>query len=302
MKIILSLLSFILLSTSLFAQELNCRVEINTSQVEGTNKSVFETLRGAVSEYVNSNRWSPAQFSANEKIDCSLLLTITSYDESSGKMEGSLQVQSTRPVFNSSYSSTLLNFKDNNVSFTYSEGEPLLFSETNMESQLTQILNFYIYLILAVDFDSFSPHGGDPFFERLETIVHQGQSSGESGWKAFEDTKNRAAVLSSFTDPSTRSIRDLYYNYHLQGLDQMSVSPDKGRKNIDSSLEILRDVYKVAPMSVGLSMFKDAKFDELVNIYSKATAEERMHAYELLSPIFPTEQNRLEKIKQGDNP
>lgn len=218
-------------------------------------------------------------------------------------MEGTLQVQSVRPVYNSSYTSTLINFKDNNISFTYTEGEPLLYSETSMESQLTQILNFYIYLILAVDFDSFSPRGGDPFFERLETIVQQGQSSGESGWKAFEDTRNRAAVLASFTDPSTRAIRDLYYSYHLQGLDQMSVSPDKGRKTIDTSLDILGEVFKVAPMSVGLSMFKDAKLDELVNIYSKAPADEREHAYGLLSAMFPTEQTRLEKIKRGaDNP
>ena len=139
-------------------------------------------------------------------------------------------------------------------------------------------------------------------FERLETIVHQGQSSGETGWKAFEDTKNRAAVLASFTDPSTRIIRDLYYNYHLQGLDQMSVSPDKGRKTIDTSLDVLTEVFKVAPMSVGLSMFRDAKLDELVNIYSKASADERQHAYDVLSPIYPTDQDRLDKIKRGDNP
>ena len=301
MKYFLSLF-FFLTVTLLHAQELNCRVEVNTSQLEGTNKSIFENLQTAINEYVNNTRWSPAQFSPNEKIECTLLFTIGSYDESTGKMEGTLQVQSTRPVYNSSYTTTLLNFKDNIISFTYSDGDPLLYSETNMESQLTQILNFYIYLILAVDFDSFSPGGGDPFFERLETIVQQGQSSGESGWKAFEDTKNRAAVLASFTDPSTRNIRNLYYEYHLQGLDQMSVSPDKGRKTIDGSLDILGDVFKVAPMSVGLSMFKDAKLDELVNIYTKATSEEREHAYQLLSPIFPTEQNRLEKIKRGDNP
>lgn len=169
-----------------------------------------------------------------------------------------------------------------------------------MESQLTAILNFYVYLILAVDFDSFSPKGGDPYFERLAMIVQQAQSSGETGWKQFEDNKNRAAVLSSFTDPSTRAIRDLYYQYHLQGLDQMSVSPDKGRKTIDTSLDILTDIYKVAPMSVGLSMFKDAKLDELVNIYSKAPQEERQHAYDVLSPLYPTDQERIDKIKRGD--
>lgn len=301
MKHLFSLIFLLLLiPKSVLAQELNCRVEVNTSQIEGTNKNIFETLQIAVNEYVNSTRWSQAQFSPNEKIESTLLFTITSYDEATGKMEGTLQVQSTRPVYNSSYTTTLINFKDNNISFTYSDGEPLIYSENNMESQLTQIINFYVYLILAVDFDSFSPNGGDAFFERLEMIVQQGQSSGESGWKAFEDTKNRSAVLASFTDPSTRTIRELYYSYHLQGLDQMSVSPDKGRKTIGSSLEILGKVFSVAPMSVGLSMFKDAKMDELVNIYSKAPVEEREHAYELLSPIFPTEQMRLEKIKKGD--
>lgn len=300
MKLILSLIFSILGFSVLQAQELNCRVEVNAAQLEGSNKSIFETLQTAINEYVNTTRWTQAQFSPNEKIECTLLFTISKYDESTGTMEGTLQVQSSRPVYNSSYLTTLINFKDNNIAFTYTEGEPLLYSETSMESQLTQILNFYIYLILAVDFDSFSPRGGDQFFERLETIVHQGQSSGETGWKAFEDTKNRAAVLASFTDPSTRTIRDLYYTYHLQGLDQMSVSPDKGRKTIDGTLDILNDVFKVAPMSVGLSMFKDAKLDELVNIYSKAPADEREHAYQLLSPMFLTEQTRLEKIKQGD--
>lgn len=299
MRIFVSFLFSMLVSVA-FAQELNCRVEVNTSLLEGTNKSVFETLQNAINEYVNNTRWTNTQFSPNEKIECSMFFTISKYDESTGAMEGTLQIQSVRPVYNSSYITTLINFKDSKFEFSYQENEPLLYSETSMESQLTQILNFYIYLITAVDFDSFSPHGGDACFERLESIVHQGQSSGESGWKAFEDTKNRAAILSAFTDPSTRQLRDLYYNYHLQGLDQMSVSPEKGRKTIDTSLDILTSIYKVSPMSVGLSMFKDAKLDELVNVYSKATADEREHAYGILSEIFPTEQQRLDQIKRGE--
>ncbi len=280
------------------AQELNCRVEVNTSQLEGTNKSVFENLQSAISEYVNTNKWTNAQFSPNERIECTLFFNITEYDAGDGKMSGTLQVQAIRPVYNSSYTTTLLNFRDSKVDFNYIENEPLVYNEANMESQLTQILNFYVYLILAVDFDSFSLHGGDPYFERLATIVQQAQSSGESGWKAFEDTKNRSALLSAFTDPSTRSLRDLTYKYHLQGLDQMSVSPDKGRKTIDRSLDILNDIYKVSPMSVGLSLFKDAKLDELVNIYSKATPEEREHAYKLLSSLYPTDEDRIRKIKE----
>jgi len=283
-----------------YAQELNCRVEVNTSQLEGTNKSVFEALQNAVSEYVNTTKWTDAQFSANERIEATLFFNITKYDEGDGRMEGTLQVQAIRPVYNSSYTTTLINFRDTKVDFTYSENEPLVYNEMNMESQLTAIVNFYVYLILAVDFDSFAPRGGDPYFERLATIVHQAQSSGESGWKQFEDNKNRSAVLSAFTDPSTRAMRDLYYKYHLQGLDQMAVSPDKGRKAIDESLDILTDIYKVAPMSVGLSMFKDAKLDELVNIYSKAPQEEREHAYKVLTPLYPTDLDRLERIKRGE--
>lgn len=280
------------------AQELNCRVEVNTSQLEGTNKSIFETLQSAINEYVNTNKWTDAQFSPNERIECTLFFNITEYDASDGKMTGSLQVQAIRPVYNSSYTTTLLNFKDSKVDFTYIENEPLIYNENNMESQLTQILNFYIYLILAIDFDSFSLHGGEPYFEKLATIVQQAQSSGESGWKAFEDTKNRSAVLSAFTDPSTRQLRDLTYQYHLQGLDQMSVSPDKGRKTIDATLDILYAIYSVSPMSVGLSLFKDAKLDELVNIYSKATPEEREHAVKILSTLYPTDNDRIQKIKE----
>lgn len=300
MNKVLSLIILLFSASLLPAQELNCRVEVNTSQLEGTNKSVFETLQAALNDYVNTTKWSQAQISPNERIDCTMFFTIAEYDEGEGRMKGTLQVQSTRPVYNSSYTTTLINFRDTKIDFTYTEGEPLVYNLSNMESQLTQIVNFWVYMILAVDFDSFALHGGDPFYERLETIVHQAQSAGETGWKAFEDNKNRAAVLSAYTDPSTRKLRDLYYQYHLQGLDQMSVSPDKGRKTIDTSLDILTDIYKVAPMSVGLSMFRDAKLDELVNIYSKGSSEERTHAFNVLSPLFPTDTERLEKIKKGE--
>lgn len=300
MRAALVVISLLLISCVVTAQELNCRVEVNASQIEGTNKSVFETLQAAINEYVNTTKWSDAVFSPNEKIEANMFFGITDYDESTGKMSGSLQVQSVRPVYNSSYVTTLINFRDNKIEFTYTENEPLVYSETEMQSQLTAIINFYVNLILAVDFDSFSLHGGDRFFDRLELIVHQAQSAGESGWRTFEDTKNRAAVLNSFTSPSTSQLRDLYYKYHIQGLDMMSVSPDKGRGVIDSSLDILTSVYSADPMSVGLSMFKDAKLDELVNVYSKASANERQHAYKILSELYPTEEHSLELIKRGN--
>lgn len=281
------------------AQELNCKVEINSDQVEGTYKQVFTTLEQAMNEYMNANIFTNNQLSANEKIDCRLFFTVKEYTD--GKITGDLQIQSSRPVYNSTYTTTLINFKDTKIDFTYQENEPLVFTLDRMESQITAILNFYVYLILALDYDSFSPRGGEPYFERLKTIVQQAQSSGETGWKAFEDTKNRSAVLSAFTDQSTQSLRDLLYDYHRRGLDEMSVSPDKGRAKITETMSVINQVYSAAPMSVGLSMFKDAKLDELVNIYSKANAEERTKVYNILQEIYPTEQERLEKIKNGSD-
>lgn len=279
------------------AQELNCQVTFNTDQIEGTNKQVFETLQQAVSEYMNTTVFTNAQFAANEKIDCRMFFTIKEYKDDT--FTGDLQVQSTRPVYNSSYTTTLINFKDTKLEFAYRENEPLVYSVNNMESQLTAILNFYAFLFLSVDFDSFAPNGGEPYFERLQQIVQMAQSSGESGWKAFEDTKNRSAVLSGFTDAATSGIRKLMYDYHRTGLDNMSVSVDKGRAAVTESLSEIEKIYKASPMSVILSMFKDAKFDELVNIYSKAPAEERTKVYNLLQPIYPTEEKRLDEIKKG---
>lgn len=292
---VIHILLFCIAAFSASAQELNCRVEINSQAISGTNKSVFETLQSAVNDYMNTTTFTNTQFAANEKIDCQLFFTIKEYTD--GVMKGDIQVQSTRPVYNSAYTTTLINFKDGKIDFAYQENEPLVFSVNSMENQLTAILNFYAYLILAVDFDSFSPHGGDPYYERLKQIVQMAQSSGEVGWKAFEDTKNRSAVLSAMTDPSTTAIRDLIYQYHRRGLDEMSMSPDKGRATITQALETLRKVLQTAPMSVALSMWRDAKLDELINVYSKGSQSERDQVYDLLMQLYPTEQIRLNDIK-----
>lgn len=298
-KITYILLTIIaLLPMALSAQELNCKVEVNSDQIQGTNKQVFETLEGAVTEYMNTTKFSQAQFSPNEKIDCQLFFTVKEYTDNI--IKGDLQVQAIRPVYNSAYTTTLINFKDTKIEFSYQENEPLIFSENSMESNLTAILNFYAYFILAVDFDSFSPRGGEQFYERADYIVQMAQSSGESGWKAFEDTKNRSSVLTAYTQPSTACIRDLLYEYHRTGLDEMALSPDKGRAKITSTIDYIKKIYEVAPMSVALSMFKDAKLDELVNIYSKSPQSERENVYEILYPIYPTETDRLNKIKTGE--
>ena len=297
--IILICFIFTLGQNNVRGQELNCQVEVNADQVANANKQVFKTLEEAINEYMNTNKFSNAQFSINEKIDCRLFFTIKEYTDNT--MIGELQIQSSRPVYNSSYSTTLINFKDSKIEFTYQENEPLIYSENNMESNLTAILNFYAYLILAIDFDSFSLYGGDSYYEKAQNVVQMAQSSGENGWKAFEDTKNRPSVLSAYTEPNTSGIRKLLYEYHRLGLDEMALSPDKGRAKISSTLDYLNKIYDVAPMSVARSMFKDAKLDELVNLYTKASQTERDNAYEILSSLYPTENERTNKIKTGTN-
>ena len=278
------------------SQELNCKVEVNADKVQNVNKEVFNTLQSAISDYINTQKWTEAQFSTNEKIECRLYLTINSYEEPN--ISGDLQIQSLRPVYNSSYTTTIINFKDTKVDFTYELNQPLVFSDVSWEGNLTGILNFYAYLIIAMDFDTFSPNGGDPYYDKAENIVRMAQSEGESGWKAFEDTKNRSSVLSAYTDKTTSGIRDILYKYHRKGLDEMVVSPDKGRSIITQTISTLQSIYDIAPMSVCLSMFKDAKLDELVNVYSKASKTERDEVYEILNVLYPTETTRLKKIKE----
>lgn len=277
------------------AQEFRTTVEVNTQKIEGTNKNVFDQLQESMNSYMNETRFSDATFSPTEKLEARLFFTISEYDGT--RMKGDLQVQLIRPVYNATYTTTLFNFKDNKIEFNYSEGDPLTYNEQQPENNLTAILDYYANLLLAIDFDSFSPNGGQRFYDRAQQIVQYQQSSGETGWRTFDDTKNRAAVLDTYTNSNTGGIRELLYQYHRKGLDEMVTSPDKGRAAITESLQQIKKVYDVAPMSVALSIFRDSKLDELVNVYSKAPETERVSVYDLLQPIYPTESERLNKIK-----
>jgi hypothetical protein len=283
------------------ATELNCEVEVNSAKITSGSKEIFNELKQSITDYMNTTKWTNATFNTNEKIVCKLMLVVNSYDLSTGDLQGELQIQSQRPVYNSTYTTALINYKDTKVRFHYETGQQLVFSEMDMEDNLTAILNFWAYMIIAMDFDSFELKGGDPYYERAAQIVRQGQSSGESGWKPFEDNTNRNAVLSAFTDNQTAPIRQIMYDYHRMGLDQMVVTVDKGRSAITHTLENLSKIYEVAPMSVCLTMFKDAKLDELINVYSKANTTEKEAVYEMLYQVFPSENNRLEEIKKTQN-
>ena len=280
----------------LVAQELNCRVVVNSDKIQGTNKEVFNTLQTAITEYMNDTKFTSVQLSTVERIECTLQFIVSEYTDE--RMVCQLQIQSRRPVYNSSYTSTFINFQDNEVEFNYKEYDPLVYSTSTYENNLTCILNFYAYLILGIDFDSFILYGGDPFFEMARTMVQLGQSTQEPGWKAFENNRNRSAILSAFVEPTTKPFREMWYNYHRKGLDEMVLGVAKARATIGKSLDVLKSLYSNNSSSVLFPMFKEAKFDEIINIYSKASSTEKTDMYDLLIDIYPAENRTLAKIKE----
>ncbi|MDE5821887.1 MAG: DUF4835 family protein [Paramuribaculum sp.] len=278
------------------ASELNCNVEINAAKVTNASPETFNALKEAIAEYMNTTSFTDAQYSTIEKIDCKLYLTVNDYTDNT--ITGTLQVQSSRPVYGSSYTSTLINLVDNDISFSYTPGDRIIHTSSSVESNLAAILDFFAYLIIAVDSDSFAPKGGDRMYEAAAEIVQLARNTGEKGWRAIDDSRNRASLLSAITEGNSSAIRNIYYDYHRKGLDIMSVSPDKGRAAITESLKALQSVASAAPMSPVITLFRDTKLDELSNIYSKGPADERKSVYNMLIEIYPTEAKRIESIKE----
>ena len=289
------LLSAVLLfgGLSVYAQELNCKVQVNTEQIAGTDKAVYENLKSAVQEYMNTTKFSNVQLSNSEKIDCSILFVFKSRDANTHTCD--FQIQSSRPVYGTNYTTSLLNFREQ-ITFDFQESQTLTFNETTVSDNLTATLDFWAYIILGLDFDSFSKLGGSPFFQRAQEITSMAQGSMGDSWKAQVD-KNHwgwANVLSNENQPEMRL---LSYQYHRLGLDVMYEKPDDGRAKIFASLDNLKPAKQFKPGSPLLSNFIETKADELINIYSKASTQEKQAVYDLLSSIYPASTNRLQGIK-----
>ena len=278
--------------------ELNAKVTVNSDKVQSTNKQVFTTLQTALTEFLNNRKWTDATFAINERINCSFTLIINEM-VSDNSFKGELQIQSNRPVFNSSYTTTLLNFRDKEVEFDYVEFEPLQFVDNTLDNNLVAILVFYVNIILGLDFDSFALDGGSAYFQQAQQIVSLAQSQASwTGWKAFDSNQNRHAVATALTENQGEDFRQMWYTYHLKGLDEMAANPDRGRTTIIESLAGLQKLKSARPVSVLLQMFSDAKLDEVVSIYSKVTTQEKQEGYKMLSELFPTAGTRLEALKK----
>ena len=294
MKQLLMVLSFLLTISYGQAQELNCNININSEQVEGSNKSVFVTLKKSISEFVNNRKWTELTYANAERIECTMNIIVKKMDVDVFTAE--IQVQSRRPVFNSNYYSTLFNFKDNSFTFNYKEFDQLEMNQNTITSNLTAVLAYYAYIIIGYDMDSYSRLGGTPYYLAAENIVNSAQGADLTGWKAFESTKNRYALVNNLTDEAFKKFREYIYEYHRLGLDDMTSNAINARGKIAEGLPLIREANRARPSAIIISSFMDAKSDELINIFSKGNQKEKADAVEILSDINPSQASRYEKI------
>jgi hypothetical protein len=279
------------------AQELNCRISVVSPQVQGTNKRVFESMQKDLYEFINNRKWTDNVFSVDERIECNILINI-SEQISSDEFKGSLQVQCNRPVFNTNYNSVLLNYKDNDIHFRYVEFQPMEFNENSHLSNLTSIVAYYIYIILGLDYDTFSPQGGTLYFQKAEKIVQNAQSAVETGWKAFESQKNRYWLVENILNSKYGPVRDFYYTYHREGMDILAEKQAEARSIIAESLKLLQKVYreKPSPFMNYLQIVFDAKSDEFVNIFSESFPDEKAQVVNLLKESDPANAAKYQRI------
>lgn len=280
------------------AQELNARITINSDKIQSTNKQVFTTLQTALNDFVNNRKWTDATFAVNERIDCTMTLILTEM-VSDNSYKGEIQIQARRPVYNSSYTTTLFNFRDTELTFDYTEFEPLEYTENTLNNNLIATVVYYIYTILGLDFDSFAPKGGSTFLQQAQQIVSLAQAQPSwTGWKAFENDRNRHALATALSDNTSDLFREMWYNYHRKGLDEMAANADRGRTTIIGLLPVLEQIKSARPTSPLVQLFADTKLDEIVLIYSKGTAQEKQEGYKMLSNLYPALTTRMESLKK----
>ena len=290
----------ILAVLGLRAQELQVKVNINHSQITGTDISVFENLQQSVEQFINERQWTPLQFQKHERIQCSINITVNAYIRETNLFECTALIQANRPVYNSAYTTTLYNNKDDNFQFTFAQFDQLNFREEVVDQQLTALLAYYAYLIIGLDLDSFSPLAGTDILQRCMYLVNNAQELGFPGWKPFDDNRNRFAIINDYLDESMRPFRQLQYDYYRKGLDEMANNAERGRTEISEALENdLKQAHENKPLSLLPQIWTDFKRDELVNIYKgKGTQKEKERVYDLLMSLNASQSTAWENIQR----
>lgn len=276
-------------------QEFLCNISVSAPTIEGTDRRAFESLQSSLYEFINNRKWTNANIKNLERIECTMMITVRER-VSSDEYKGTLNVILQRPIYKTSYNSVQLNFIDENFQFRYLESQSLEFNENSFTSNLTATLAFYAYVFLGLDFDSFSLYGGDAFYQAAENIVNSAQNANERGWKAFDGNKNRYWLIENLRNPSYRSLRQFIYEYHRLGLDLMSDNPDEGRANIGTALAYLDQANRARSNLFLLQLILDAKRDEIINVFSKGSPQEKTKAANILREIDPANSSKYDKI------
>ena len=287
-------------SGSLLAQELQATVNINQAQIQGTDNSIFDNLQTTLMQFLNDRKWTALQFQKNERISCSFNITVNKYDRKTNTFSCKAIVQANRPVFNSSYTTTLYNNIDNNFDFEFAEFSQLDFNEEHIDNQLTALCAYYAYLIIGMNLDSFSPMGGTDILQQCLNVANNAQGLNFTGWKSFDDDRNRYAFINGYMDEALKPFRMLQYDYYRTGLDEMANNVEKARVNITTALENdLQKAHENRPLSMLPQIWTDYKKDELANIYQgKGTQKEKESVYEILFRLNASQNEAWDKIKR----
>lgn len=297
-KYLLTLI-LILIPGFIFSQELNCNVQVSAQKIQGSNRQMFENMQRDVYEFMNNTVWSTHVFSYSERIDCNILINITN-QLSADEFSGTIQVQLRRPVYNTTYNSTVLNFIDNNFRFRYVEFQPLEFDPTTHRSNLVSVLAYYAYIILGFDYDTFAPEGGTEFFQMAEKIVTNAQNAPETGWKPYDGSRNRNRywLVKNVLDKEYEEVRKFVYDYYMNGMDKMESKISEARISMVESLRLIQEVYrkKPDPFMYLIQVVMEAKSDEVINVFSEAFPEEKSRVVQILTEIDPANKSKYEKI------
>lgn len=297
---LLYIVAALLLTSSVCGQELKCNVTLNYEAVQSANKETFEHLKQSISEFINNTLWTNMTFAETEKIECNMLIVVSSVSEDN-LYSTELQVQSNRPIWGTSYNSPVMNFKDNQFNFTYQDFDQIHFDKSSYTTNLAAMLAYYAYLIIGFDCDSYAKLSGTPCFQICENICTLCQSASmndteQKGWKAFDSNRNRYALINNLMDDAFKEYRAFSYTYHRLGLDEMSANVINGRAHIAQDFKVLQEANRARPATYVVNTFLDAKSDELVNIFSKGTNEEKEKVHEILTSIDPTRSDLYDKI------
>lgn len=290
-----TLLLLTFLSLNSFAQELNCSVSVNYSQITNVNPQIFKTLEKQVTEFMNNTKWTEKTFKQNEKINCVVFITVNGFD--SNNFEATIQVQSSRPIYNSTYSSPVFNFNDKDFKFRYVEFENMYFNPNSFDSNLISVLAFYANMIIGIDGDTYQNMGGSKYLDAALAIANVAQSSGYEGWIQSEKRNTRYYLINDMLSNTYAPFREAMYQYHLQGLDRMAENQKTAKEKVIASMETLSKVHDVRPNSFLMRVFFDAKVDELVSMYSGGPNVDIVQLVERLNRISPLNSSKWSNIK-----